>query len=309
LSADLAAPKFHGDWVAPRRGMNSKNKPTVPMKELFNTAYLIYLWQTYADMGRVLGETEEVAKAEAVIASMQQSFHGNFFDEAAGYYLMPEQAYQAMPLWVGAVPEAKRDEMHARLIDLIETKCKGHVDTGLPATTFLLDYIEKSDSHETIATIMSQETYPSWGYMLAQGATTIWEQWDGFWSQIHSCFAGPASWFYSGLAGIRPTPEHPGFEAFDLKPAFVDGLDFVEATYRSVRGPIGSSWRRDGQTIRWTVTIPPNTHATVYVPCTAPKAIRLDDQPLSLAVTSTQDRNGVVAQRFSLPSGTWQLEW
>lgn len=309
LKSELAGSNFHGDWVPPGRGMNSKNTPTVPMKELFNTAYLIYLWQTYAEMGRVLGEDDDVAKAESVIASMQQSFHGNFFDEVSGYYLIPEQAYQGMPLWVGAVPEAKRAEMHGKLIDLIENKCQGHVDTGLPGTTFLLDYLEQSDSHETIYTIMNKKTYPSWGYMLELGATTIWEQWDGFWSQIHSCFAGPASWFYTGLAGIRPTPEHPGFESFVLAPAFVKDIDFVEATYRSIRGPIGSSWRRDGETIQWTVTIPRNTHANVHVPCPAPKAIRLDGEPLTVATESVRSRKGVVEQRFQLPSGTWQLEW
>jgi len=309
LLKELAAPKFHGDWVAPGRGMNGKNPPTVRMKELFNTAYLIYLWQTYADMGRVLDENEEVAKAEAIIASMQESFHGNFFNEESGYYLIPEQAYLAMPLWVGAVPEDKRDEMHARLIDLIENKCKGHLDTGLPATTFLLDYLEESDSHETIYTIMNQKTYPSWGYMLEQGATTIWEQWDGYWSQIHSCFAGPASWFYTGLAGIRPDPAHPGFEQFDLKPAFVEEIDFVEATYDSVRGPIGSSWRRDGERMEWTVIIPPNSSARVTVPCSDPKAIRLDGGPLSRKTDAVRNSKGAALQRFHLPSGTWKIDW
>ena len=309
LLKELAAPKFHGDWVAAGRGMNSGNGPTVRMKELFNTAYLIYLWQTFADMGRVLGKTEVVAKAEAVIASLQESFHGHFFDEESGYYLLPEQAYQAMPLWVGAVPADKRDEMHARLIDLIEMKCKGHLDTGLPATTFLLDYLEESDSHETIYTIMNQKTYPSWGYMLEQGATTIWEQWDGYWSQIHSCFAGPASWFYTGLAGIKPDPEHPGFEEFVLKPAFVEEIDFVDATYRSVRGPIGSSWRRDGERIQWTVTIPPNSSAAVYVPCSDPKAIRVDGRPLSQETETVRNRKGAMMRCFRLPSGTWKLDW
>ncbi|RKX40647.1 MAG: hypothetical protein DRP64_12355 [Verrucomicrobia bacterium] len=309
LLKELAAPKFHGDWVASGRGMGSNNGPTWPMKELFNTAYLIYLWQTYADMGGVLGETGEVAKAEMVIASLQESFHGNFFDEESGYYLIPEQAYQAMPLWVGAVPADKRDEIHSRLIDLIEKKRDGHLDTGLPGTTFLLDYLEDSDNHETIYTIMNKETYPSWGYMLAQGATTIWEQWNGYWSQIHSCFAGPASWFYTGLAGIKPDPEHPGFEEFVLKPAFVEGLDYVDATYRSIRGSIGSSWRRDGKSIQWTVTIPSNSSATVYVPCSDPKAIQVDNRPLSQDTEAVRNLKGAVMQRFRLPSGTWKLDW
>jgi alpha-L-rhamnosidase len=289
--------------------MNSENGPTVPMKECFNTAYLIYLWQTYADIARVLGEDAEVTRAAASIASLRETFHANFYDEKSGYYLIPEQAYQAMPLWVGAVPATKRDEMHAKLIDLIETKCKGHVDTGLPATTFLLDYLERSGNHDTIHTIMSKESYPSWGYMLAEGATTIWEQWDGYWSQIHSCFAGPASWFYTGLAGIRPSPEHPGFEAFVLAPAFVDGIDFVEATYKSIRGPIGSAWRRKGETIQWTVIIPANTRAMLHIPCGDPKSIRLDGRQLTLPVVPARDPQGKVTQHVELPSGTWQLEW
>lgn len=309
LLKELAAPKFHGDWVAVGRGMHSGNGPTWEMKELFNTAYLIYLWQTYADIANVLGETEEVAKAEKVITSMQESFHGNFYDEESGYYLIPEQAYQAMPLWVGAVPEDKRHEMHTRLIDLIMKKCNGHLDTGLPATTFLLDYLEESDSHETIYTIMNKKTYPGWGYMLEQGATTIWEQWDGYWSQIHSCYAGPASWFYTGLAGINPDPEHPGFEEFILKPAFVKDINFVDATYRSIRGSIESSWKRDGKNIQWEITIPANSSATVFVPCSDPKSIQFDGQQLSQETETVRSPKGAVMQRFSLPSGTWKLDW
>jgi len=309
LKMDLSASPFHGEWLPPGRDMKSKTKPTKPMRELFNTAYLIYLWQTYAKMAQALGDTAEVARAEETIASLRKSFHGNFFNKESGLYLVAEQAYQAMPLWVGAVPEENRDAIHKKLIQLIEKDRNGHLGTGLPTTTFLLDYLEQSDRHDTISMMMSKETYPSWGYMLAQGATTIWEEWDGSWSQIHSCFAGPASWFYSGLAGIRPDPEHPGFEVFELRPAFVDGLDFVEASYRSVRGPIGSSWRRNGQRIQWTVTIPPNTRARVCVPCRDPKKISLDGKPLTLKTETINCRNYRVLQCVQLPSGTWSLEW
>jgi hypothetical protein len=74
-------------------------------------------------------------------------------------------------------------------------------------------------------------------------------------------------WFFHDLAGIQPDPESPGFKTVVIKPAIVEGLDWVKVSYDSVRGQIGSEWRRDEKTLKLLADIPPNTTATVYVPC------------------------------------------
>ena len=115
-------------------------------------------------------------------------------------------------------------------------------------------------------TIFNQKTYPGWGYMLEQGATTLWEQWNGHASQIHSCFASPGSWFYQGLAGIRPDESGPGFKKILIKPAVVGDLTWVKCGYDSIHGRIVSNWKRDGGKLTMDVTIPINTTATVSCP-------------------------------------------
>ncbi len=296
-----------GDWVPVDRGMDTKLAPSMPMRELFNSCYLVHLWELFSKICKVLGQ-EGAGEAAGNIAALREGIHRAFYDAEAGLYLMPEQAYQAMPLLAGVVPEALRPEIRAKLVSLIEAR-GWHMDTGLPGTTLLLEVLGECGEHEVIRRIYEQETYPGWGYMLACGATAIWEQWNGFWSQIHSCFAGPAAWFYSGLAGIHPDEAHPGFDAFILAPAFVSGLDFVEAQYDSRRGRIESAWRRQNGRIEWSVTIPGRTTATVLVPVAHAQALTLDGQPLELQSQCTQDAKGRPQLRFTLEGGAHLLVW
>src|SRR5207302_1934274 len=91
--------------------------------------------------------------------------------------------------------------------------------------------------------IVSQKTPPGWGAWLEQGATTLWEQWNGNDSRNHIMFGDVSAWMFKALAGINPDPDHPGFKHFIIKPSFVQGLDWIKAKYDSVRGPIRSEWR------------------------------------------------------------------
>ena len=122
--------------------------------------------------------------------------------------------------------------------------------------------------------LLVQDTFPSWGYSIRHGATTIWERWDG-WTEEHG-FQTPAmnsfnhyslgsvvQWLYEHVAGIRAAA--PGYERVLIAPEPGD-LEWARATYRSVRGPITSGWRRDGGGFRLEVELPPNVTGTVVLP-------------------------------------------
>ena len=126
---------------------------------------------------------------------------------------------------------------------------------------------------DLLFTIATQTTYPGWGYMLEQGATTVWEAWEGCSSQIHSCFTSIAGWFHTGLAGIQPDPTAPGFKRFIIRPAVVGDLTWVKASFRSIHGPIVSNWKRENGRFALEVTIPPNSTATIHVPTTDPHTV------------------------------------
>jgi alpha-L-rhamnosidase len=110
------------------------------------------------------------------------------------------------------------------------------------------------------------KAHPGWGYMVEKGATTCWEQWNGYYSQIHSCFPYIGGWFYRGLAGIQWDTENPCFKNIILRPALVKSVSWVNCNYESHYGNIISNWKIEANQFNWEVSIPANSTATVYVP-------------------------------------------
>jgi alpha-L-rhamnosidase len=117
--------------------------------------------------------------------------------------------------------------------------------------------------------------------MLSQGATTPWEQWNGYWSQIHSCYTSADGWFYQGLAGIRPDAAAPGFKRFTVRPAVTPEAEWAEASFHSPHGKISSEWRREGKGLMLNVTVPVNTTATIYIPARKAASVKEGGKPVS----------------------------
>lgn len=100
-----------------------------------------------------------------------------------------------------------------------------------------------------------------------------WEQWNGHWSQVHSCFTSADNWLYHGLAGIRPDPAKPGFKNVIIRPAIVGDITWVKATHDGPYGRISSHWRREGKRVTLDIIIPPNSTATVFLPGCDPQTV------------------------------------
>ena len=114
-----------------------------------------------------------------------------------------------------------------------------------------------------------QETFPSWGWWIKNGATTLYENWDidseSDISLNHIMFGEIGAWFYKGLGGIFPDPENPGFKNIILKPNFVSYLDHFEASHNCPNGKVVSAWKKTDNQIIYTVSIPANSSATLYL--------------------------------------------
>jgi alpha-L-rhamnosidase len=148
---------------------------------------------------------------------------------------------------------------------------KGHISTGVIGTQWLLRWLTYNGRADIAYRLASNRTYPSWGYMAENGATTIWELWNGntanprMNSQNHVMLLGDLIvWYYENLAGIKAA--EPGFKKLEMKPALIDELSYVKASYNSVQGLIESDWKDDGTTFTWHITVPGNTKAVVYMP-------------------------------------------
>ena len=270
---------FIGDWVPPGRGMDTNNWPPKPAAEFFINCYRLYLREQLAQMADILGRHDEAEACRAEIQRLRPLIHEAFYDKARQLYVLDEQSYQLMPLMTGVVPEELRPTIMKKLEAGILVKNKGHLDTGMLGTYFLLQYLQETGRNDLLYTLVNQRTYPGWGSMLEQGATTWWEQWNGFFSRIHSCFTSLDGWFYRGLAGIRPDVTGPGFKKIIIKPAVVGDLTWVTAHYDSIYGRIGSAWKREGDLLSMDITIPANTSATVYVPAAGAARVTESGKP------------------------------
>jgi alpha-L-rhamnosidase len=288
--------------------MDTQNWPQKTACEIFNNSYRVYLWQILERSARILGKSKDADDCAAKIDKARKLIHATFYDARKQLYGLDEQAYQVMPLMTGIVPEALVGTVQKKLEEIILVKNKGHLDTGMLGTYFLIQYLQQAGRNDLLYTIFNQETYPGWGYMLAQGATTMWEQWNGYYSQIHSCFASPGSWFYQGLAGIRPDEAGPGFKKIIIKPGVVGDLTWVKCSYDSIHGRIVSNWNREGDKLTMDVTIPINTTATVYVPAKNASGVTESGKPAAKVegVKFLKMENN--AAIYAVGSGTYRFQ-
>lgn len=298
---------FIGDWVAPGRGMDTKNWPDKPMAELFNNCYRVYQWDLLAKIAAALGRTDEVERCRRKIDEIRPAIHTAYFDSANNRYVIDEQAYYLMPLMTGITPEAARPAVFKNLERNIVEKNSGHLDTGMLGTYFLMEYLRESGRNDLVYTMFTQTTFPGWGYFLEKGATTCWEQWNGHASHIHSCFTMANNWLYQGPGGILPDPTAPGFKKTIIKPISVGDLTWVNCHHDSPYGRIVSNWRKENSSLVMDVTLPANTRATVHVPASAAEKVTESGVQASKAddVKFLRMENGCAV--YEVGSGTYKF--
>jgi len=227
-------------------------------------------WLT-ARMAEALGKRTDAAKYEEVCAKIADAFNGQFFHPEQNTYGNGSQFSNVWPLYLDIVPRDKRKAVVENLVRNIVEKHKGHLSTGFLGTRYLLDVLCNEGCADVAYTIVSQKDYPGWGFMIANGATTIWEWWElktgkGMNSHNHPAFGAVSGWFYRMLAGIMPSVEHAGYECFDIKPFVPKGLNEVKAQVETVRGLVLSHWKQEPSGFELSVIIPANSRAYVWVP-------------------------------------------
>src|SRR6185369_3130913 len=268
VSYGITPPQWNylGDWVTPTSNRNAARDPQG--SRFLNTIHYLYQLQIASRIAGVLDRREDSSQYGAKAEALSRGLHQRFFDPSAGVYVKGEQAYQAMPLLLNMVPPDKRETVMKNLETAILVKNNGHVDTGMHGTYFLLKHLMEADRNDLIYAFASKTDYPSWGNMLALGATTMWENWSGG-SHIHDTLISIGAWFIEGIGGIRIDEKSPGFTHFFIKPAVVGDLTFARTSYNSIHGKIVSNWRKENGTLYMDVTVPAGTTATVLVPAEA----------------------------------------
>ena len=256
-----------GDWCAPKEN---------PSNDLVHTFYTWYCADIAAKSARALGEKDTFAEETA--DSLWKSFHKVFYDPSSGSY--GPNGSNVFALKMG-VPEERLEKVRAALAK----ECSdSHLHTGILGTRFLFEVLSENGMGSLALKIMTQKDFPSYGYWIAQGADTLWEQWDGGNSHNHPMFGGGLTWYYTTLAGLRADPDAPGFKHFTVKPIPVQGLKHVRYKTETHYGTVISEVDHNGSSISVSVTVPEGSTATVYCPVSVSEAEARPDYPESWTV-------------------------
>jgi alpha-L-rhamnosidase len=263
------------------------------------------------ELAAILGRADEAAKYQQLAANIRRAYLEKFFDKTSGKIGPGTQACQAYALYQNLIAPEQRAVAIQALLDDIRGPCQGHLSTGIFGTKFLLDALSREGHADTAYTIVNQETFPGWGYMLDGGATTLWEHWkgsDNTYSHNHPMFGSVSQWFYHWLGGIQPDPEAVGFDRIIIRPQVVKDLNWVRSSYNSVRGKIASNWRRDGNRLLLDVEIPIGATASVYVPADKARQIKVNGAPASQAPDVTFLRTDRETTVYQIGSGHYAFE-
>lgn len=249
-----------GDWVPVK---------SVSPVEMTSTAYYFADVTILAKIAKILGKPDDVAKYTALQARIKKAFNARYLNEQTGSYNKGLQTELAVPLYWGLVPDAFKARVAANLAKRVEAD-NFHLDVGILGGKAILNALSDNGYADVAYKIASQETYPSWGWWMVNGATTLYENWNidakNDISLNHIMFGGIGAWLYKGIGGIVPDEQYPGFKNVILEPNFVTGLDQFEAAHTGPYGKIISSWIRNGSAVTYNVTVPANTTAGIRFP-------------------------------------------
>ena len=266
----------YADWCVPPEDpklIHSKDPARVTDKTLIASSYYYEFLRTMSRYARILDRPTDAADFDAQADLMLDTFQRRFFKLESSMYDNGTQTASILPLYFGMIPPDFRPAVVQSLVRNIEQKSDGHVGTGLVGAQWLMRTLSDNGYADLAYKIATQKTYPGWGYMVDQGATTIWELWNGntadpaMNSGNHVMQIGDlAVWMYEYLAGIRADSEKPGFRHAIIHPYPAGDLTFVKATHKTMYGALASSWKREKGVFTLDVTVPANTTATIWVP-------------------------------------------
>jgi alpha-L-rhamnosidase len=293
---DLLPPdKFHcfGDWL-------NIQDPTP--HEVIYTAYFAHSTTLVARSAKVLGNDADVQKYEKLAADVRAAFRKAYVEPDGQIKGHSQTAYvMALAFDLLDAEGSKRAQEH--LIANLQ-KRKWHLSTGFVGTKDLMLVLDKIGRLDVAYRLLMNKTFPSWGFTIEHGATSIWERWDGWTPEkgfndpgmnsfAHYAFGAVGQWLFERVAGIKAA--QPGFGKALLAPRPGGGLTWVKARYDSPRGEYASDWRLDGSVWHWRVTIPPNASALVSVPAQKGSKITVNGEEQKTA-------------EFELGSGSWSIE-
>jgi alpha-L-rhamnosidase len=268
----------YGDWCMPPESpelIHSNDPARKTDGALLGTSFYYRMLTLMERAARLQNKTDDAEAFATEAATVKEAYNRRFFNAETAQYSNNTVTANLLSLCYGMTPEGFEEKVFANIVQKTEREFNSHVSAGLVGIQWLMRGLTEYGRADLAFKIATNRDYPSWGYMIENGATTIWELWNGntadpaMNSHNHVMLLGDLLvWFYEDLAGIRNHPESAGFKKILMHPYPVDGLDSITASYHSVRGEIKSAWKKAGGIFHWKISIPANTTAMVYIPAT-----------------------------------------
>lgn len=276
----------YGDWLAPDQpGFGANSAPTAS-KELVGTAYLAHSADLLAQMAQGIGRKDDSTRLSNVFERVRKAFIGAYVTDENVVGDGSQTCY-ILALKFGLLPEDRRRKAAERLAEDIRRRGIA-LTTGFIGTTFVLDVLQDAGFTELAYDLLLRAEYPSWGYMLREGATTIWESWSGDLeyerrkvkiSQNHFALGSICGFLFRRIAAIDAAA--PGFETVIVRPALDPRVPRGGGDYDSVMGRISTDWRYIHNGFELVVVIPANTTAHIYVPAPRESVIEEGGEDIS----------------------------
>ncbi|MBI5766626.1 MAG: family 78 glycoside hydrolase catalytic domain [Verrucomicrobia bacterium] len=286
----------YGDWLCVPSDTSFGTHS--PMKNFLATAYWADDAAKLAVIARELGRADDAARFRAMFERVRAAFQKEWLLPDGQLAVETQTAY-LLALAFDLLPTEVRARAAERLVANIR-ELDWHLSTGFIGISHLNPQLTLAGRADVAYRLLYRDDYPSWLYPVKHGATTIWERWNGWTHEAgffdpsmnslnHYSLGSVGEWLYRHVAGIELDPARPGFQHFVLRPFVDGGLGFARASYRTLHGEIRSEWRRDGDTLKWAITVPPNCTARVCIP-SDPDTVVVSD---GLAVTGREGRFAV----------------
>ena len=306
-SKDCVRPEEgYGDWL---------NVQAEMPKDVIATAYFAYSTSLMIRTAKALGKDADAVTYEKLLERIKAAFNRAFV-AADGRIKGNTQTTYLMALGFDLLPPEKRPLAIKHLMGLIEER-KMHLSTGFLGVNLLLPVLTEIGRTDVAYKLLQNNTYPSWGYSIKHGATTIWERWDG-WTEDkgfqdagmnsfnHYAYGSCGQWMFSTMLGIDT--DGPGFQRLILRPRPGGGIQFAKGSYDSIHGRIAVDWRQEvSGALQLNVTIPANTTATVYVPAKDAAGVTEGGKPVSEAKGVKFVRFADGAAVYEIGSGSYQF--
>lgn len=272
---DLEGWRGFGDWLA----LDGSSGPQgCTPKDLIGTAFYARAAEILAASAELLGRNKEAGEYRVLHGQIREAFVDRFVT-AEGLVFGGTQTAYILPLQFGLLPEDQKAGAVRELVRLIEENgC--HLGTGFLGTPYILDVLESYDQLDLAYRLLEQESFPSWLFPVKQGATTIWERWDGWTPEKgfqnpgmnsfnHYAYGAVGAWMVRSVAGLARDPKSPAPDRFLFRPRPGGSLDHAEARYATGRGEVSIRWERKDADLQVEIYLPENCTGRFSAPAGA----------------------------------------